>query len=204
MLTHAEDQFLVPYFLWHANLSFDTEALPMRYLADSVGMCMNGDNCRYAHGEKELRQEKTQPEPSLMWDPIGLSSMSFPEGATSATKLLPLMEKLMQKRQPRPSKVNPATFHGWNQRAWRSQTLEALAMDLKLKAQIPCVESNEGSWNDPWKVVMQKNGHISCTFDSALPKSLDLPVHIQNNLDIDLDVPPYDFVRFHSMPARVA
>lgn len=34
------DQFLVPYFLWHANLSFDTEALPMRYLADSVGMCM--------------------------------------------------------------------------------------------------------------------------------------------------------------------
>ncbi|CAK8994340.1 unnamed protein product [Durusdinium trenchii] len=36
------DQFLVPYFLWHANLSFDTEALPMRYLADSVGMCMVG------------------------------------------------------------------------------------------------------------------------------------------------------------------
>ncbi|CAJ1345842.1 unnamed protein product [Effrenium voratum] len=34
------DQFLVPYFLWHANLSFDTEALPMRYLVDTVGMCM--------------------------------------------------------------------------------------------------------------------------------------------------------------------
>ncbi|CAE7783496.1 unnamed protein product [Symbiodinium microadriaticum] len=34
------DQFLLPYYLWHANLSFDTEAFPMTFLADSVGMCM--------------------------------------------------------------------------------------------------------------------------------------------------------------------
>ena len=34
------DQFLLPYYLWHANLSFDTEAFPMNFLADSVGMCM--------------------------------------------------------------------------------------------------------------------------------------------------------------------
>lgn len=50
-LGRTQDQFLVPYFLWrlgadsatalkfpfrHANLSFDVEALPMRYLADSA------------------------------------------------------------------------------------------------------------------------------------------------------------------------
>mmetsp|Transcript_22175 Transcript_22175/g.51315 ORF Transcript_22175/g.51315 Transcript_22175/m.51315 type:complete len:365 (+) Transcript_22175:30-1124(+) len=34
------DQFLLPYYLWHANLSFDSEAFPMGFLADSVGMCM--------------------------------------------------------------------------------------------------------------------------------------------------------------------
>ena len=34
------DQFLLPYYLWHANLSFDAEAFPMNFLADSVGMCM--------------------------------------------------------------------------------------------------------------------------------------------------------------------
>ena len=43
--------------------------------------------------------------------------------------------------------------------------------------------------SDPCKVVMQKNGHITCALDSALPKTLEFPMHINT-----------DFIRCFSEP----
>ena len=89
------------------------------------GSCKSGNKCKYAHGEAQLRAPKgEQKKPlaaapaaavvePLLWDPMGLE-LEAPQGLKEPLApmdaLIPVLQRLMGKRQTRPkSPQSPPT-----------------------------------------------------------------------------------------------